>query len=630
MLNVEIVADLQDVSPTLAAEIVRQWVDEDREGNIIAGALFVLASDAVAPDSLPSGWQVLVAPVPAGLWDLTLSRAGGESRAVLALLGPVQPCLDALGVVLDLLETDDMFGAAAPRVQCGRRCCLQTLSNTDGAPSEWMPHAAIADLPNHTFPGDMLAPGLVLKPVLLTEFGDCSPPFDSLAGTLCHRLMSGRRSGFRTVVANRAAVVVAGSDCTRQPAPVAAMPSTDAARLSRFENDRARSWTEFRGESSALFERLTCRHLRARRGARPSLLLDMRNLGAGFNGTAFAALGAATGVHRAGIAWDVAILANERGAEFHDLERQFPGWPVYTSEPPSGFNVALRLSQPWHIDEMIDLHHTARLNAYLMLDTIAWDTVYVAPPHLDGTWQFLAATADSLLFISDFSRRRFRARFPNGRTAADTVCHLSFSPEDYTRPELLDCAESDYLLVMGNHLEHKDVSATAELLGSAFPLMRIETLGPTPWRSSTMVSHHSGRLPDVEVQRLYAAARIALFPSFYEGFGIPVVTALAYGRTLLARESGWLDEVAERCSPRGKLVTYRRRDDLVRQVERLLNGEPVGSRPLGTAVTSGRPRSWQDVGLQVEHSLRTLMTAASPAAWRAREHLVSQAVACRR
>jgi glycosyltransferase involved in cell wall biosynthesis len=476
----------------------------------------------------------------------------------------------------------------------------------------------------------MLAPGMVLKPVLLTEFGGSSPPFDSLAGTLLHRLMTGRRSGFRTVVSNRAAVVMAGSDCALQPALVSDMPSTDAASLNRFENDRARSWTEFRGESSALFELLTCRHLRAQRGARPSLLLDMRNLGSGFNGTSFAALGAATGLHRAGIAWDVAILANERGAEFHDLERQFPGWPVYTSEPPPGFNVALRLSQPWHIDEMIDLHRAARLNAYLMLDTIAWDAVYVAPPYLDGTWQFLAATADSLLFISDFSRRRFRARFPHDQPMADTVCHLSFAPGDYTRPELLDCADADYLLVMGNHLEHKDVSATAELLGSAFPLLRIETFGPAPWRSPTMVSHHSGRLPDIDVQRLYAAARLALFPSFYEGFGIPVVTALAYGRTLLARESGWLDEVAERCSPRGRLITYRRRDDLVRQVERLLNGESVASRPLGTAVTSGRPRSWQDVGLQIEHSLRTLMTAASPATWRAREHLVSQAVACRR
>ena len=46
------------------------------------------------------------------------------------------------------------------------------------------------------------------------------------------------------------------------------------------------------------------------------------------------------------------------------------------------------------------------------------------------------------------------------------------------------------------------------------------------------------------MHRLYAAAKLVVFPSFYEGFGLPVVTALAYGRTLCARESPVLTEVA--------------------------------------------------------------------------------------
>ncbi len=531
--------------------------------------------------------------------------------------------------MLDLLDEDAMFGAAVARTQCDRGCCLQTLSGTSAHHADWMPHEAIAELPTHELVGDVLAHCTLLKPVTLTEFGDIDPPLRSLAGSLLHRMASARRCGFRSVVANRAVVTLAGADCARTPSRVS-IPASDMDRLKVFDNDMERGWKEFRGASTALFERLTGRHLKALRGIRrPSLLLDMRNVGAAYNGTSFAAMGTALGLHRAAIDWDVAILANPEGASFHEFESLFQGWTVYTTQPPSGFNVALRLSQPWHIQEMIDLHLAARVNAYLMLDTICWDVVYVAPPHLDGTWQFLAASADGLFFISDFSRQRFRARFPASARAPDVVCHLSFDPSDYTRPELLGAAESEYVLVIGNHLEHKDVSATADLLASAFPLMQIETLGPTRWRSSRVTTHASGKLADLDVQRLYASARMTVFPSFYEGFGLPVVTALAYGRMLFARASRLLDEIASNCQPRGRLITYRERDELVDLIGRLLHGEPVAEHVLGTSLNGDRPRSWLDVGEQVDQSLRRLMATSSTTAWRARDDLVRQAVAYR-
>ena len=77
-----------------------------------------------------------------------------------------------------------------------------------------------------------------------------------------------------------------------------------------------------------------------------------------------------------------------------------------------------------------------------------------------------------------------------------------------------------------------------------FPFQRIEALGPSPFHSPRITSHPSGTLAEIDVHRLYAAAKVVVFPSFYEGFGLPVVKALAYGRTLCARESPVLTEVA--------------------------------------------------------------------------------------
>ena len=422
MTSFEIVADLRSTPDDVAAELVRRWAAEDRAQLLVHRATFVIPKGSAKPDGVPANWRVLSDPLPGGIWEAVLTAAGGDSRPVLALLAPIVPSLEAAGVLLDLANSDEMFGAAVARLLCARGCCVRMLARSDETPIEWMPRDAIADLPAHEIVDDQSAACLLLKPTLLTEFGDRDAPFSSLAGTLRHRLASARRCGFRTVVANRAVLSVAGADCTAPSAAMVSMAAVDAERLVQFDSDAARGWREFRGASSALFETLTNGHLRARHGERrPSLLLDMRNVGAGYNGTSFAAIGAARGLHNAGIDWDVAILANAPGAEFHAFEATFPGWTVHTSLPPPGFNVALRLSQPWHVQEMVDLHRVARLNAYLVLDTISWDVVYVAPANLDAAWQFLAASADSLLFISEFSRRRFCTRFP-GRTAPPTPC----------------------------------------------------------------------------------------------------------------------------------------------------------------------------------------------------------------
>ncbi|MBA2259501.1 MAG: hypothetical protein H0W18_11430, partial [Acidobacteria bacterium] len=124
-----------------------------------------------------------------------------------------------------------------------------------------------------------------------------------------------------------------------------------------------------------------------------------------------------------------------------------------------------------------------------------------------------------------------------------------------------------------------------------------------------------------------AGARLVVFPSFYEGFGFPILTTLAYGGTLVARQSTLLDEIAARCVPRGRIVPYARRDELVDVVGRLLHGEDVTTLPLGTKVENGRPLSWRDVGQRTLAFLANLTGNLSGSGWRSREHAIAQLMA---
>jgi glycosyltransferase involved in cell wall biosynthesis len=324
---------------------------------------------------------------------------------------------------------------------------------------------------------------------------------------------------------------------------------------------------------------------------KPSLLLDVRNVRGVYNGTTQAVLGTVKAFKELRPMWEVAILAHPQGAAFHDLERVYAGWPVYSALPEGPFTAALRPSQPWHIQEMVDLHNVSLFNAYLMLDTINWDIGYSAPPQLEGTWQFLADHADALLFDSDFTRQRLVERFPTASTMPSLVTHLSFDPSEYVRTDAVnDPRRDEFILVIGNNLDHKDVRGTVDTLASAFPFRHITALGPADAASPFVTAHRSGELPELEIHRLYANAQFVVFPSFYEGFGFPVVTALAYGRTVLARRSALLEEVAAQCDCRGRLVVFERREELAELIGWLVHGEPVPEHPLGLGRANEGPR----------------------------------------
>ncbi len=92
-------------------------------------------------------------------------------------------------------------------------------------------------------------------------------------------------------------------------------------------------------------------------------------------------------------------------------------------------------------------------------------------------------------------------------------------------------------------------------------------------------ARHIGYVPDADLPALYAGAEALLYPSFYEGFGMPPVEAMACGTAAVASradavqeavgraaltvdardEPGWRDALARVAADREFLSEYRRR-----------------------------------------------------------------------
>ena len=132
-------------------------------------------------------------------------------------------------------------------------------------------------------------------------------------------------------------------------------------------------------------------------------------------------------------------------------------------------------------------------------------------------------------------------------------------PEDPARPGALRARlglPEGYLLYTGGFDYRKNVEmlirayAAARRGGLELPLVLAGGMGsPYGQRIGSLAEGapgvlRTGFVPDEDLPALYAGARLVLYPSLYEGFGLPVVDAMACGAPVACSDHPSLDEAA--------------------------------------------------------------------------------------
>jgi glycosyltransferase involved in cell wall biosynthesis len=175
-------------------------------------------------------------------------------------------------------------------------------------------------------------------------------------------------------------------------------------------------------------------------------------------------------------------------------------------------------------------------------------------------------------------------------TRQDAIRILGIAPEKITTihsgvaPEYFDAVPAyrprPYVLFVGTLEPRKNLETLLDAWVAVRPDLRREfdlvVAGPRGWISDAAFgriraeSTYLGYVPEAQMPGLVAGAALLAYPSLYEGFGFPVVQAMAAGVAVIASNNSCLTEIA---GDAALLVDPRSPAEITAALNRLLESE---------------------------------------------------------
>ncbi len=237
---------------------------------------------------------------------------------------------------------------------------------------------------------------------------------------------------------------------------------------------------------------------------------------------------------------------------------------------------------------------------------------------------------DAFVAISDSTRQELEHRYPRSRsrtTVASPAAGAEFSPlaggddDDVLRRHRL---QGRYVLVAGTLEPRKNLPRLIEAFGGLQADVRkdlvLVLVGASGWETdatfASVAKHRDlvrtlGYVPDDELACLYRRAELVCYVSLYEGFGLPVLEAMASGTAVLTSSVSSMPEVG---GPAARYVDPFDVADIRRGLRELLTDDELRARCAAAGAAQAALFDWTASARTVLATLEQIAGARMPTA----------------
>ena len=215
-----------------------------------------------------------------------------------------------------------------------------------------------------------------------------------------------------------------------------------------------------------------------------------------------------------------------------------------------------------------------------------------------------------LVTVSEFARQEIiqflRARPEDVSVVSEGADHIGRIEADDAILVANGLEAGSYVLAVGNLAAHKNLSALGALARALAQIgVKLVITGgfggkafrPLPSMQLPEPALYIGRVSDAELKALYRAAACFVFPSRYEGFGLPVAEAMLCGCPVVASGIPVLRELFSQtavfCDPLSP-------SDIAAKVMQLLAEKALRARLSEAGLQRAKTMTWQRCGDQMD------------------------------
>lgn len=536
-----------------------------------------------------------------GSMNFALDRALRDNCDVIILNSDVEVFENAFPEMQRVAYADPMIGFVSPR---SNNATIATFPHDAGstemdAGEAYELYSSLGHrLQDFVYTPTAIGFAMYIKWSILKEFGT----FDAVYGRGYNEendlVLRANRCGYRAALANKAFVYHAGEKSFDLLAKKRDIREQENALILNERYPEYRRALEEYAESDYFLSEALLSSLAHAKNRMAKIGFDLTRVASFYNGTFEAACRLVEAIVAVGHEkFEFFVVCSGSAFTFHNLHK-VKGLSRLDKDDNLPLSAIIRIGQPFEPGEAVWARRRAPVLAVVMLDTIALDCAYLRTNWLHRLWQTMIDAADIIVFNSVFTARQFesRFRFPSN-TQFLTLLHSTDASEYRTkdaRPSQGAKSGEGYILVVGNRMAHKFVAATSEIIrrsgaGRNFVMFGQEGESPDP----NIEYIPASELSPETVDALYANASSIVFPSHYEGFGFPILNAVAWSKPVFARDLPAYREIAA-ASPDSKNI------HLFETTEEIVAAAISGKYPWQPPDTNSvKPYPWAESGKEI-------------------------------